>query len=119
MSLLERLKNLFIKSAHPASAEDIDPTDYQHISFRVGIVEFADNVESDSGKVLGRLLGQSDSLQVFYIDEPFGKAFLSLESRTIFDMIDRGQDRRRRHHLGLPRRRQDSPQLPNRQTIRD
>ena len=91
MSLLERLKNLFIKSAHPASAEDIDPTDYQHISFRVGIVEFADNVESDSGKVLGRLLGQSDSLQVFYIDEPFGKAFLSLESRTIFDMIDRGQ----------------------------
>ena len=81
MSLLERLKNLFIKSAHPASAEDIDPTDYQHISFRVGIVEFADNVESDSGKVLGRLLGQSDSLQVFYIDEPFGKAFLSLESR--------------------------------------
>ena len=92
MTLLKRLKHFFQPSSRPAaSIDDIDPADYQNTSFRVGIVEFADNVESDSGKVLGRLLGQSDSLQVFYIDEPFGKAFLSLESRTIFDMIDRGQ----------------------------
>ncbi len=86
--LLHKLKDYFFP---PQDKETFNPADYQNITFRVGIVEFADNVESDSGKTLGRLLGQEDSLQVFYIDEPFGKAFLSLESRTIFDMIDRGQ----------------------------
>ena len=89
MTLFHRLKELF--APHPAAAEEKLPQSCSGITFHVGIVEFADNVESDSGKVLGRLLGREDCLSVFYLDEPFGKSFLSLESRTIFDLIDRGQ----------------------------
>ena len=61
------------------------------IKFKVVVVEFSENIESNSGEVIARLLSGKDGLEVSYFDEPFSKTFLNLESRTLFDLIDRGQ----------------------------
>lgn len=61
------------------------------INFKVVVVEFSDNVESNSGELVTRLLEQKEGLSVSYYDDPFPKSFLNLESRTLFDLIDRGQ----------------------------
>lgn len=91
MNLLKRIKKIIFPAA-VAPADDLNPALANSIAFRVGIIEFSDNVESDSGASLARLLSSRDNLKVFYFDEPFSKSFLSLESRTLFDLIDKGQD---------------------------
>ena len=68
----------------PISAIDL-------INFKIVIVEFSDNVEGRSGEIITQLLNQKEGINVSYYDDPFPKNFLSLESRTIFDLIDRGQ----------------------------
>lgn len=59
--------------------------------FKVIVIEFSDNVESTSGELISRSLGTKEGLSVSYFDEPFNKTFLNLESRTLFDLIDKGQ----------------------------
>lgn len=61
------------------------------IDFRIVIVEFSDNVESSNGEIITRLLNAKEGLSATYYDDPFPKTFLNLESRTLFDLIDRGQ----------------------------
>ena len=89
MKIINWLKNIIFpeKNIPEENYEECPP-----ILFRVGVIEFVDNTDSESGLRLAKMIGQYDDLQVFYFDEPFGKNFLTLESRTIFDLIDKGQD---------------------------
>lgn len=59
--------------------------------FRVKVIEFSDNVEGSSGEIIARQLATREGIEVGYFDEPFNKSFLNLESRTLFDLIDKGQ----------------------------
>lgn len=90
MGLFERLHNLFFS---PVTVPDdsLSAEAALRINFKVVVTEFADNVESNGGELLSRLLDGQDGLSVSYFDEPFAKNFLSLESRTLFDLIDKGQ----------------------------
>lgn len=72
------------KNNYPLNAFDL-------IKFKVVVVEFSENVESSSGEIIARHLNGKEGLDVIYFDEPFSKSFLNLESRTLFDLIDRGQ----------------------------
>lgn len=88
------------------------------IKFKIVVVEFSENIESNSGEVIARLLSSKDGLEVSYFDEPFSKTFLNLESRTLFDLIDRGQtilDKTQADVLiwGLSRRQQNQTQFSN------
>lgn len=82
------LKNLFTPKADSSNLT-INTLDL--IKFKIVVVEFAENVENNSGEFIARLLNSKDGLAVSYFDEPFSKTFLNLESRTLFDLIDRGQ----------------------------
>ena len=90
MMLLEYLKHTFLHP-RPASEEDIPPEAALMINFRIIIVEFADNVEGIGGELLSSLLRSCEGLSVNYYNHPFDKSFLNLESRTLFDLIDKGQ----------------------------
>ena len=79
----------FKKSEKP---DDITSVNHDLINFKVVVIEFADNVESNSGEVIAKLLSSRPGLKVSYYDEAFSKNFLNLESRTLFDLIDKGQD---------------------------
>ena len=86
------LQNLLQKIFHSPKdkyMESVSALDL--IKFKVVVVEFSENVENSSGEIIARLLNGKDGLQVGYFDEPFSKSFLNLESRTLFDLIDRGQ----------------------------
>ncbi len=91
MELLKRLHNLIFSPA-PSSDNELSEEATPRISFKVVVTEFADNVESAGGELLCRLLDGQDGLSVSYFDEPFPKNFLSLESRILFDLIDKGQN---------------------------
>ncbi len=91
MGPFELLKSLFLKP-RSTSPEDLSPEAALQINFRVVVVEFADNVEGNSGEFVTNLLKTCEGLSVSYFDEPFAKDFLSLESRTLFDLLDRGQN---------------------------
>ena len=90
MNILNKIKTMFFSSASPK--EDAEPVfDINNlIKFKVVVIEFSDNVESRSGEIIAKKLEQQEGLQVSYFDEPFNKNFLNLDSRTIFDLIDRG-----------------------------
>ena len=90
MNLIEKLTSL-IPFYTKDKEKPLNMTDYKHIQFSVGVIEFADNVENDSGKVLARLIGEADYFKSFYYEHDYPQNILSLESRTIFDLIDRGQ----------------------------
>ncbi len=90
MKILSRLKDILFPVIEQKITDEIE--NCPPVLFRIGVVEFADNTDAESGLALARLLGNFDDLKVFYFDEPFGKNFLNLESRTIFDLIDKGQD---------------------------
>lgn len=89
MGLFDRLKNIFNHQA--PTADTIVPQNYTHINFKVAVIEFSDNVESRSGENISQLLDRKEGLSVSYFDEPFSKTFLNLETRTLFDLIDKGQ----------------------------
>ena len=90
MKLLDFLKKNFLQ---PRALEDeIINSTALNIHFKVEVVEFADNVEGRSGENVARLLSPLEGLDVAYFNEPFTKTFLNLESRTLFDFIDKGQD---------------------------
>ena len=90
MNLVQKLFSLLYPQ-QKAKEKPLNLSDYKHIYFSVGVIEFADNVENDSGKVLARLLGDADYFKSFYYEHDYPQNILSLESRTIFDLIDRGQ----------------------------
>lgn len=90
MGLIKSLKNKV--SAIFATSPVEDNSDiFLHINFKIVVVEFADNVESNSGEIIANILQSKEGLKISYFDEPFTKTFLSLESRSLFDLIDKGQ----------------------------
>ena len=90
MQLINKIKQLFFASrTHREEAEFVFDAE-NLIKFKVVVIEFADNVESRSGEVIAKKLENKEGLQVSYFDEPFNKNFLNLDSRTLFDLIDRG-----------------------------
>ena len=90
MTLLDLFKHIFLQK-RPASPEDLSPEAARLINFKVVIAEFADNVESSGAEKICSLLKNREGLQVIYFNEPFNKSFLNLESRTFFDLLEKGQ----------------------------
>lgn len=90
MGLLNLIKSSFFeKTNHSSEKEDFET--YSHINFKVEVIEFSDNVESRSGEIIAKQMMTKEGLDVSYFDEPFSKNFLSLDARTLFDLIDKGQ----------------------------
>ena len=86
-SLLNKITNIFISKPKKSVINDTGAD----IKFRVVVVDFQDNIESTSGENTARILQTLPDFDVRFFDEPFNKSFLSLESKTLFDMIDKGQ----------------------------
>ena len=89
--LLDFLKKFFLQP-RPADPEDLTPEAALQINFRVVVVEFADSVEGNCGELIANFLKSCEGISVSYFDEPFDKTFLNLESRTLFDLLDKGQN---------------------------
>lgn len=89
MALASWIKSILNKDT--AKEDDLEALGAQ-INFKVVVIEFSDNVESNSGEIVARLLSGKEGLSVSYFNEPFNKSFLSLESRSLFDLMDKGQD---------------------------
>ena len=62
------------------------------ININITVTEFSDSVEESKGEALSKILKNKEGLSVLYYDDPFSKTFLNLETRTLFDLIDKGQD---------------------------
>lgn len=88
MTIIGSLKKLF-KSGTPSQTEMLAL--YSAIKFKVVVIDFLDNIESTGAENLARLLSTQENLNLSFFDENFPKGFLNLESRTLFDLIDRGQ----------------------------
>ena len=91
MGIVSLLKNTFLQPAN-ADVLELAPETALNINFKILVVEFADTVESNSGENLAKILKTKEGLSVYYFTEAFNKSFLNLESRTLFDLIDKGQD---------------------------
>lgn len=89
MTLLDAFTSLFHTS--PKNTENVVPELIPNLKFRVVVIDFQDNVESNNGENTARLLQNMPDFEVSFFDEPFNKDFLSLESRSLFDLIDKGQ----------------------------
>lgn len=87
MSIFSFFKNIYKK---PSTADN-DEIMNSLVSFNITIIEFADNIESNCGEVIVKNLKNMPNINVNYLNEPFQKNFLDLESRNLFDFIDRGQ----------------------------
>ncbi len=90
MELFGALKKLFQNSGG-RSAETTGTVPSAMPRFKIKVIEFSDNVEGSSGEIIARQLSAREGIEVGYFDEPFNKSFLNLESRTLFDLIDKGQ----------------------------
>lgn len=88
MGILSSIKKFF---RPPTGNSELIPA-YNSIKFRVVVIDFLDNVESSGGENLARLLSTKEGLNVGFFDDIFPKNFLNLESKTLFDLIDKGQD---------------------------
>lgn len=89
MTLRTRMTNLFHKTPKQPINDDIAPA--PDTKFKIVVIDFQDNIESSSGENTSRILQSMPDFEVQFFDEPFNKSFLNLESRTLFDMIDKGQ----------------------------
>ncbi len=87
MSILSGLKKIF---SAPRGKIEVLPS-YNAIKFRIVVIDFLDNIESNGGENLARLLSAKEGLAVGFFDDIFQKNFLNLESKTLFDLIDKGQ----------------------------
>ena len=90
MQIVDFLKRTFLKP-EADKKEFLSEEDALNISFKVVVVEFAENVESSAGEIFAALLSGLGYFDVSYFNEPFSKTFLNLEGRTFFDFIDKGQ----------------------------
>ncbi len=97
MSILSTLKKIF---SAPHGKTEILPS-YNAIKFRVVVIDFLDNIESNGGENLARLLSTKEGIAVGFYDEIFPKNFLNLESKTLFDLIDNGQSIIERTHADV------------------
>ena len=88
MGILSSITNFF----HPKAGNTEHLPAYNAIKFRVVVIDFLDNIESNGGENLARLLSAKEGLSVGFFDDIFPKNFLNLESKTLFDLIDKGQD---------------------------
>ena len=89
MSLLNKINTLF--KPHKKISEDENSELLPNLKYRILVIDFLDNVESNNGENLTHILQTMPDFEVNYFDEPFNKNFLTLESRTLFDLIDKGQ----------------------------
>ncbi len=90
MELLKQIKDaLFAK--HADTKPDLGAEEYEDIRFNLVVIEFSDSVESRSGEIIAEKMRRHEGLSVSYFDEPFPKNFLNLDTRTLFDLIDKGQ----------------------------
>ncbi|MBR1605753.1 MAG: hypothetical protein IJ660_06585 [Alphaproteobacteria bacterium] len=89
MTFLKKITSIFSHIDHAGTQpESLLVSD---VKFRVTVIDFQDSIESDGGKNLSYILQSIGDFDVRFFDEPFNKTFLNLESRTLFDMIDKGQ----------------------------
>lgn len=91
MSIMNLLKQAFLSPAAPENQDTDIQEEAFGIKYRCLVIEFAETLESNSGEILTALLRTHKNLEVTYFNEPFNKSFLSLEGRTFFDFIDKGQ----------------------------
>ncbi|MBQ8677747.1 MAG: hypothetical protein IJ529_04705 [Alphaproteobacteria bacterium] len=91
MSILSLLKKTFLTPTDPQSADFAADMEAFGIKYKVMVVEFSETIDSASGEILAALLHAMPQLDVSYFNEPFNKNFLSLDGRTFFDFIDKGQ----------------------------
>lgn len=87
MAMFSFIKNIFNKSKKPADTG-------HHINaknFKIIVTEFLDNVTPDSGENIARMLQNKEGLSVHYFNHSFDKSFLNLDSKELFDWIDKGQ----------------------------
>ena len=89
MSFLDKLIHLIPYSSAHSQKENIE--DFSGVKFKVLVIDFQDNIESNSGENTAKLLQSMPDFEVGFYNEPFNKTFLNLESRTLFDLIDKGQ----------------------------
>lgn len=90
MNILNKIKQMFFSPVSPKEEPEIVFDINNLIKFKVAVIEFSDNVESRSGEIIAQKLQQQLGLDVTYYEDPFPKNFLNLDSRTLFDLIDRG-----------------------------
>ena len=88
MSIIQKLSNLFSKP----TSKTLEQENILDMKFRIVVIDFQDNIESTSGENMVKILQKMPDFEVQFHDEPFNKSFLNLESRTLFDLIDKGQD---------------------------
>ena len=87
MNILSTIKKVFRKK--PDNIETLPA--YNSVKFRVVVIDFLDNIESNGGENLARLLSTKEGINVGFLDDIFQKDFLNLESKNLFDLIDKGQ----------------------------
>ncbi len=87
MDILSAIKHFISRTTKPS---EVLPS-YSAIKFRVVVIDFLDNIESNGGENLARLLSSKEGINVGFFDDIFPKNFLNLESRSLFDLIDKGQ----------------------------
>lgn len=90
MTFLSSLKNFFL-STNDLTDNQISEEEAFAIKYNCVVVEFAETLDNSSGEILVALLRSQKNLNVSYFNEPFNKNFLSLDGRTFFDFIDKGQ----------------------------
>lgn len=57
---------------------------------KVVVVEFAEYGNFGFGQAMAKLVQKNPNFNVRYFDEPFDKAFLNLQGRNFFDLVDAG-----------------------------
>lgn len=87
MGLIRAIKNLF----KPDLSDYLSDLHTNSQKFKILITEFADNVDLTSGETIAQALQNKEGIDVSYYNKPFDKSFLNLDSRELFDWIDRGQ----------------------------
>lgn len=90
MQILKKIKQMFFSSGSQTNEPEISFDVQNLIKFKVVVIEFSDNVESRSGEIIAKNLQDKEGLQVSYFDDPFPKNFLNLDTRNLFDLIDKG-----------------------------
>ncbi len=88
MSMLKFIQNLFFKKTLLEEQFVYN----QNTKFKVCIVSFIEGIENSAEPKILNILKQQEALDVCVNEDIFNKDFLSLDSRSIFDYIDKGQD---------------------------
>lgn len=85
--MLGFIGNLFSKKSKDKSLEGLTYAP----KFKIIITEFVDIVEGASEEIVKDQLKNKDGIELYSYKEPFNKSFLNLNSKELFDWIDKGQ----------------------------